>query len=102
LAQGIEFLHEYGIFIGLLNLSTIMMTDKSDQAIPKIYNLSQASILLPGQKSKDDIKNSPTSNFPPEIIIGNAYDHKVDTWSFGVILYYLLTGEKHVKYGETG
>ena len=30
LAQGIEFLHEYGILIGKLNLSTIMMTDKSD------------------------------------------------------------------------
>lgn len=30
LAQGVEFLHEYGILIGKLDLTTIMMTDKSD------------------------------------------------------------------------
>lgn len=30
LAQGIEFLHEYGILVGKLTLKTILMTDKSD------------------------------------------------------------------------
>jgi len=33
----------------------------------------------------------------PEVINGQAYDHKIDTWSFGVILYNLLTGEQHIK-----
>lgn len=47
LAQGIEYLHEFGILICKLNLNTIMMTDNSDQAIPRINSLSAAGILLP-------------------------------------------------------
>lgn len=47
IAQGIEFLHEYGIMIGKLTLDTILMTDKSDQAIPRISNLSTARVLMP-------------------------------------------------------
>jgi serine/threonine protein kinase len=96
LAQGIDFLHEYGILIGKLKLSTIMMTDNTDQAIPRIYNLSNAMILLPGQKSNDHLEEL-NINLPPEIVAGSAYDHKVDTWSFGVILYYLLTGQTHIN-----
>jgi serine/threonine protein kinase len=72
------------------------MTDNTDQAIPRISNLSQAMILLPGQKSNDQYEEL-NINHPPEIVLGSAYDHKVDTWSFGVILYYLLTGKNHIN-----
>ena len=40
LAQGLEYLHECGIVLGRLSLDTILMTDKSDQAFPRIYNLT--------------------------------------------------------------
>ena len=91
LAQGIEFLHEYGIMIGKLNLETILMTDKSDEAIPRISNLSAARILMPYQKVKDH--NLETGvNCAPEICLGQSFDLKIDSWSFGTILYHLLTG----------
>ena len=91
LAQGIEYLHEYGILIGKLNVNTIMMTDRSDQALPRISNLSRATVLMPFQKSKDKVEELPC-NMAPEVCFDQAYDHKVDTWSFGVILYQLLSG----------
>lgn len=55
LAQGIEYLHSMGILIGRLNIKTIMMTDKSDQAVPRISNLSQAQIATPFMKSNEPL-----------------------------------------------
>ena len=79
-------MHEYGILIGKLNLETILMTDKSDQAIPRISNLSATRILMPYQKVKDHtIENS--VNCAPEISLGQTFDLKIDSWSFGTILY---------------
>jgi serine/threonine protein kinase len=37
----------------------------------------------------------------PEIYKGNAYDSKVDTWNYGVILYKMLTGTSHYPGLET-
>jgi len=96
LAQGIEFLHEYGIMIGKLNLDTILMTDKSDQAIPRISNLTTARILMPYQKVKDHTLEFGI-NWAPEVCLGQSFDLKIDSWSFGTILYHLLTGQPHVQ-----
>jgi len=35
------------------------------------------------------------TSLAPELHNGDAYDFKVDTWSYGVILYKLLTGKSH-------
>jgi serine/threonine protein kinase len=69
-----------------------MMTSSSDIAIPMINSLQQAKIILPNQKITD-IMQGP--NRAPEIYVGDAYDLKVDTWNYGVILYYLLAGTSH-------
>jgi serine/threonine protein kinase len=50
LAQGIDFLHEQGIMIENLTLDTILMTQRDDQASPRISNLSKARILDPNKK----------------------------------------------------
>jgi serine/threonine protein kinase len=47
-AQGIEYLHDFGILIGQLDLESIMMTDVSDSAVPRISKFSKARILFPG------------------------------------------------------
>jgi len=35
----------------------------------------------------------------PEIWAGNSYDNKVDVWSIGVVMYYLLSGT-HPFFGD--
>ncbi len=62
-------MHEYGIMIGKLTIDTILMTDKSDQAIPRISNLSTARILMPYQKVKDHTLE-PSINWAPEVCLG--------------------------------
>jgi hypothetical protein len=55
--------------IGKLTIDTILMTDKSDQAIPRISNLSTARILMPYQKVKDHTLE-PSINWAPEVCLG--------------------------------
>ena len=69
-----------------------MMSDRSDQAVPKISSLQRAKIIMPNQKVTEIMLGPKQA---PEIYVGDAYDCKVDTWSYGVILYYLLAGTSH-------
>ena len=50
---------------------------------------------MPYQKLIHKI-NGPAYCQPPEIVEGKAFDFKADSWSFGAILYYLLTGVSHI------
>jgi hypothetical protein len=65
-------------------MSSIMMTDSSDQAIPMINSLKQAKLIMPNQKITDMLQGT---KLAPEIYFGDAYNCKVDTWNYGVILY---------------
>ena len=71
------------------------MTDSSEYAIPRIGNMSQAEILLPYYKSSGEF--GPVLYNAPEMCQGQNSDFKIDTWSFGVILHFLLTGRFHVE-----
>jgi serine/threonine protein kinase len=89
LALGIEYLHEQGIIIDNLNLHTILMNDRTDQAVPKISNFSRARVLEPNQRSSERSTNQ-TLFLAPEICENKPYDLKADSWAFGVILYFML------------
>ena len=57
-------------------------------------NISKAVILGPGQKIKDQVGQVLYN--APEMCQNQSYDFKVDTWSFGAILFVLLSGVNHV------
>ena len=99
MAQGIEYLHEQGILVDNLNLHTILMNDRTDQAVPRISNFSHARILEPAQKVTDRSMNE-TLFLAPEICDNKPYDLKADCWAFGVILYFMLGSQNHIQCNE--
>lgn len=50
MAKAIFFLGNYGIIHRDLKLENIMMTDDSDQAVPKIVDFGLSAIAVPDQK----------------------------------------------------
>ena len=73
-----------------LTLDSILMTQRDDQAVPRISNFSHARILEPNQKVQESFRNA-NIFMAPEIVKNQPYDNKVDCWAFGVILYFMLS-----------
>ena len=73
-----------------------MQTDSKVSMLPRISKLDTAYIMGYEEDTQDmygDIRYR-----PPEVIRGKAYSFKADSWSFGVILYLLITGEHPFDY----
>lgn len=95
IALAIDFMHDYNLIVGQLDMDSILMNEKSDLAVPRINKFSKARILFPGMSLKGVDAHAPVGKpfyWAPEICQDEAYDFKIDVWSFGVILYFLLTG----------
>ena len=53
IGQGLQYLHTYGIIHRDLKLENIMMSDMSDDAVPKINDFGFAKVLAQKQRALD-------------------------------------------------
>ena len=97
IGNAIEYLHDNGIVLRNFDASGILMTEGTkDQTnditvLARISNLKKACYLGDGEETIGifgDIKFR-----APEVVQGKHYNSKADSWSFGVILFLLLTGK---------
>lgn len=73
-----------------LKLENVMMTDKTDNAIPVIVDFGLSIILGPGQRAYE---SSGTVGYcAPEVLQDIGYSFQCDMWSYGCIVHALLTG----------
>lgn len=89
IASGLEAAHEKGIFHRDIKSSNIMVTRK-DQI--KIMDFGLAKLAGSSFLTKEKSTMGTVAYMSPEQVRGKKVDHRTDLWSFGVVLYEMLSG----------
>lgn len=85
---GLKYLHNYGIVHRDLKLENIMMTDTSEQSVPKLVDFGLAKMIGPNEKAEEPFGT--LGYVAPEILEKKPYSFQCDMWSLGCIVYALL------------
>lgn len=88
--QGVKYLHQFGIMHRDLKPENLMLTKKCSHPKIKIMDFGLSKVVSFYDKTNEGFGS--LCYLAPEILVKQGYDHKVDIWSLGVILYYLLCG----------
>ena len=65
-----------------------MMTDKSEQSIPKLVDFGLAKIIGPNEKANEPFGT--LGYVAPEILLKKPYNFQCDLFSLGCIMYTLI------------
>jgi serine/threonine-protein kinase len=105
IAEALEYAHEKGIIHRDLKTANVKLTP---EGMVKVLDFGLA-IALEGGSAKRDLENAPTAAavvtesgmvlgtaayMAPEQARGGRVDRRADIWSFGVVLYEMLTGKR--------
>jgi serine/threonine protein kinase len=73
-----------------LKLENIMMSDSTDKGIPKIVDFGLAKIIGPHETANEPFGT--LGYVAPEVLKKQPYTFSCDVWSFGCIIYAMLSG----------
>lgn len=89
-ALGVRYLHAFGIVHRDLKLENIMMSDLTDEAVPKIVDFGLAKIIGPSNTASEPFGT--LGYVAPEVLRKQNYTFSCDVWSIGCMCYALLSG----------
>ncbi len=90
IAEGLGAAHKKGIIHRDIKSQNIMITDDGKV---KIMDFGLAKIMGGSQVTKIGTTVGTIAYMSPEQAKGKEVDHRTDIWSFGVVLYEILTGQ---------
>ena len=89
IANGLNYLHSYGVLHRDLKPDNCMISDNTDNATIKIMDFGLSKVLAPHERVNDGFGT--LSFVAPEVLIRQPYNKQIDIWSMGIMLYYMLT-----------
>jgi len=88
----VRYLHAFGILHRDLKPENILLVKKTNSKIPKLKIMDFGLSKVVGLNEKTNEGYGSLCYSSPEIIVKKSYDSKIDVWSIGVIVYFLLSG----------
>jgi len=96
IASGVKYMHKMGIVHRDLKPENILCVERNSIKKVKIADFGVSKVVSKKQKAADKKMMKTVvgtlSYTAPEILRGKGYDHTVDYWSIGVIMFILLCG----------
>ena len=86
----IKYLHSYGIVHRDLKLENVMMSDNTETGVPKLVDFGLAKMIGPNEKADEPFGT--LGYVAPEVLRKEPYSFSCDLWSYGCIIYALLSG----------
>jgi serine/threonine protein kinase len=86
----IKYLHSYGIVHRDLKLENVMMSDNTESGVPKLVDFGLAKMIGPSEKADEPFGT--LGYVAPEVLRKEPYSFSCDLWSYGCIIYALLSG----------
>ena len=88
--RGVEYLHANSVWHCDLKLENVMMSDNSESSVPKLVDFGLAKMIGPNEKADEPFGT--LGYVAPEVLRKEPYSFSCDLWSFGCIIYALLSG----------